>query len=62
MSDKNVPRSLDLVVTAVATQLMAANAATSVRVSQHVLADLVDYFDVDVAFSATTTTTFAPRS
>ena len=49
MSDKNVPRSLDL-VTAVATQLMAANAATSVRVSQHVLADLVDYFDVDVAF------------
>ena len=50
MSDKNVPRSLDLVVTAVATQLMAANAATSVRVSQHVLADLVDYFDVDVSF------------
>ena len=46
----NVPRSLDLVVTAVATQLMAANAATSVRVSQHVLADLVDYFDVDVSF------------
>ena len=50
MSDMNVPRSLDLVVTAVATQLMAANAATSVRVSQHVLADLVDYFDVDVSF------------
>ena len=50
MSDTNVPRSLDLVVTAVATQLMAANAATSVRVSQHVLADLVDYFDVDVSF------------
>ena len=50
MSDKNVPRSLDLVVTAVATQLMAANAATSVRVSQQVLADLVDYFDVDVSF------------
>ena len=50
MSDMNVPRSLDLVVTAVATQLMAANAATSVRVSQQVLADLVDYFDVDVSF------------
>ena len=45
-----MPRSLDLVVTAVATQLMAANAATSVEVSQRVLADLVDYFDVDVSF------------
>jgi diguanylate cyclase (GGDEF)-like protein len=45
-----VPRSLDLVVTAVATQLMAASAATSVEVSQRVLADLVDYFDVDVSF------------
>jgi diguanylate cyclase (GGDEF)-like protein len=45
-----VPRSLDLVVTAVATQLMAANAATSAVVSQRVLADLVEYFEVDVSF------------
>lgn len=45
-----MPRSLDLVVTAVATQLMAANAATSVEVSQRVLADLVDYLQVDVSF------------
>jgi diguanylate cyclase (GGDEF)-like protein len=43
-------RSLDLVVTDVATQLMAATAATQVSVSQHVLADLVSYFDVDVSF------------
>ena len=45
-----MPRSLDLVVTAVATRLMAANAATSVKVSQSVLADLVRVFDVDVSF------------
>jgi diguanylate cyclase (GGDEF)-like protein len=49
MSEKNV-RSLDLVVTAVATQLMAVNAATSVEVSQQVLGDLVAHFDVDVSF------------
>src|SRR6202171_149904 len=46
----NVARSLDLVVTAVATQLMAANAGTSAVVSQRVLADLVEYFEVDVSF------------
>jgi diguanylate cyclase (GGDEF)-like protein len=45
-----VPRSLDLVVTAVATELMAANAATSRGVSQRVLAELVEHFDVDVSF------------
>jgi len=45
-----VPRSLELVVTSVATQLMGVNAATSVEVSQRVLADLVEYFDVDVSF------------
>jgi diguanylate cyclase (GGDEF)-like protein len=45
-----MPRSLDVVVTAVATQLMAANAATSVQVSQRVLAELVAHFDVDVSF------------
>jgi diguanylate cyclase (GGDEF)-like protein len=50
MSEKNVPRSLDLVVTAVATKLMAANAATAVQVSQEVLADLVAYFGVDFSF------------
>ena len=43
-------RSLDLLVTDVATHLMAATAATSTRVSQEVLPDLVAYFDVDVSF------------
>ncbi|VEG53147.1 GAF sensor-containing diguanylate cyclase/phosphodiesterase [Mycolicibacterium aurum] len=50
MPDSDTPRSLDLVVTTVATQLMAANAATSVEVSQRVLADLVAYLGVDVSF------------
>lgn len=50
MSDSDAPRSLDLVVTSVATQLMAANAATSVEVSQRVMADLVAYLGVDVSF------------
>jgi diguanylate cyclase (GGDEF)-like protein len=45
-----VQHSLDLVVTAVATQLMAANASTSVEVSQRVLAQLVEHFHVDVSF------------
>jgi diguanylate cyclase (GGDEF)-like protein len=45
-----VPISLELLVTSVATQLMGMNAATSVEVSQRVLADLVEYFDVDVSF------------
>ncbi len=45
-----MPRSLELVVTSVATQLMGVNAATSAEVSQQVLADLVEYFDVDVSF------------
>ncbi|OBF12984.1 hypothetical protein A5727_01465 [Mycobacterium sp. ACS4331] len=43
-------RSLDLVVTAVATQLMAADAANAAEVSERILADLVAYFDVDVSF------------
>ena len=43
-------RSLDLVVTATATKLMAANAATAKTVYEQVLADLVDYFGVDVSF------------
>ena len=41
MPVSDAPRSLDLVVTAVASQLMAANAATAVEVSQRVLAELV---------------------
>jgi diguanylate cyclase (GGDEF)-like protein len=45
-----VPSSLELVVTSVATQLMGVSAATSVAVSQRVLADLVEYFDVDGSF------------
>lgn len=47
---RRVPRSLDLVVTTVATTLMAASAADSARVSQLVLADLVAYFEVDICF------------
>ena len=50
MSEMNVPSSLDLVVTTVATQLMAVNAATSVTVSRQVLADLVAHFNVDASF------------
>lgn len=50
MSNNTGPRSLDLVVTEVATSLMAANSATSAQVSQQVLADLVAYFGVDVSF------------
>ncbi len=45
-----MPSSLDLVVTTVATQLMAVNAATSVAVSRRVLADLVAHFNVDASF------------
>ena len=50
MSENNVTSSLDLVVTAVATQLMAVDAATSVEVSRQVLGDLVAHFNVDVSF------------
>jgi diguanylate cyclase (GGDEF)-like protein len=45
-----VPRSLDLVVTAVATRLMEVDAATSADISTRVLADLVAHFHVDVSF------------
>jgi diguanylate cyclase (GGDEF)-like protein len=41
---------LDNLVTSVATQLMAVNAASSVVVSQQVLAELVEHFGVDVSF------------
>ncbi len=43
-------RTLDEVVTAVATELMAVSAATSAAVSQRVLADLVGHFGVDFSF------------
>jgi diguanylate cyclase (GGDEF)-like protein len=45
-----LPRSLDIVVTAVATKLMAVDAATAADVSQQVLGDLVSHFNVDVSF------------
>ena len=45
-----MPRSLDLVVTSVATQLMEATASTATQVSQTVLAQLVEHFDVDASF------------
>jgi diguanylate cyclase (GGDEF)-like protein len=46
----NVSQSLDVVVTTVAQQLMAATAVTAVEVSQRVLADLVRIFEVDFSF------------
>lgn len=45
-----VPRNLEVLVTSVATDLMAVTAATSAEVSERVLGDLVAYFDVDVSF------------
>jgi diguanylate cyclase (GGDEF)-like protein len=42
--------SLERLVTDVAVDLMASNAATSVQVARKVLAMLVAYFDVDVSF------------
>ncbi len=45
-----MPSSLDVVVTEVATRLMAVDAATSPAVSQQVLGELVAHFDVNVSF------------
>ncbi|HET7741767.1 MULTISPECIES: EAL domain-containing protein [unclassified Mycolicibacterium] len=50
MSPKTPRVSLDRLVTNVAVDLMASNAATSVKVAQGVLAVMVEYFDVDVSF------------
>jgi len=50
MAEQTQPRPLDRVVTAVATQLMAATESTAVEVSRRVLADLVEYFKVDFSF------------
>jgi diguanylate cyclase len=43
-------RSLDFVVSSVGAQLMHATAFTAAKVSQQVLANLVEQFDVDAAF------------
>nr|WP_193044008.1 EAL domain-containing protein [Mycolicibacterium baixiangningiae] len=45
-----MPRNLEVLVTSVATDLMAVTAATSSEVSERVLGDLVAYFDVDLSF------------
>jgi len=45
-----VARNLDLVVTAVAKELMTADSRDAGEVSQRVLAKLVDHFDVDASF------------
>ena len=50
MSEGTVPRSLDLLVSSVVTQLMDATASTAAEVSQQVLANLVEQFDADVGF------------
>lgn len=50
MPEDTVRRSLDLVVTSVASQLMSASAATSVEVSRQVMSDLAGYLCVDMGF------------
>ena len=45
-----MPRSLDLIVTSVATQLMEATRSTATQVSEKVLAQLGEQFDVDCSF------------
>ncbi len=45
-----MPRSLEVVVTEVATRLIGATAATQPRVSQEVMAELVDVLGVDASF------------
>ena len=45
-----MPRSLDLVVTSVATRLMEATASTATQVSEKVLAQLVEQLDLDGSF------------
>ncbi|HYO01270.1 MAG TPA: EAL domain-containing protein [Mycobacterium sp.] len=71
MPAETSPLSLDRLVTTVAVRLMAANGATSVIVSQEILAVLVKYFDVDVSFlryndhtirASTLVTEWPPRS
>lgn len=50
MSDHAVRRSLHLVITSAATQLMGANAATSAEVSRQVLAEVASHLGVDATF------------
>jgi diguanylate cyclase (GGDEF)-like protein len=50
MLRRNMAQSLDLVVTSVATTLMAADATNAPGVYQQVLASLVEHFGVDVSF------------
>ena len=50
MTQANSPGRLDLLVTSVATQLMAANAGNAGKVCQRVLADLVEAFQMDHSF------------
>ena len=45
-----MPRSLDLIVTSVATQLMEATGATATQVSENVIAQLVEQFELDAGF------------
>ncbi|OMC15767.1 MULTISPECIES: bifunctional diguanylate cyclase/phosphodiesterase [unclassified Mycobacterium] len=45
-----MPRSLDLVVTSVATQLMQATSSTATQISERILAQLVEQFDMDSSF------------
>ncbi len=45
-----MPRGLEFVVSSVAAQLMDATASTAAEVSQQVLANLVEQFDMDAAF------------
>jgi diguanylate cyclase (GGDEF)-like protein len=45
-----VPRSLDLVFTSVATKLMEVTGSTATEVSEKVLAELVEQFDLDASF------------
>ncbi len=48
--EEPLARSLDLVLTSVATQLMEATGSTATQVSQEVLAQLIEQFDVDASF------------
>jgi diguanylate cyclase (GGDEF)-like protein len=50
ISEDALPRSLDVVVTSVAVQLMEATASNAGKVSERVLAQLVEQFEVDASF------------
>lgn len=45
-----MPRSLELVVTSVAVKLMEATASSAAKVSEQILAQLVEQFEVDASF------------